>query len=73
MPTGIFLYIEASDMSDPATLQFNYTTKEYGEDYITFDMQFSEPELVSTQGGKEKLYLHLIDFRDSNGELIARD
>ena len=31
-PTGVFLYIEASDMSNPDTLAFNYTVKEYGED-----------------------------------------
>ncbi len=58
-------------MSSKEKLAFDYSVKAFTDNKITMQLKFKNPEEVSRFTEKETLTIELVEFRDSNGEVIS--
>ena len=58
-------------MSSPELLAFTYSVKAYEDEKVSIKLEFENPEEVSRYIDKETLIIELVEFRDTNGEIIA--
>ena len=60
-------------MSEVMMLDFNYTVTGFSDTTTSVLLDFERPEYVSITPDFDKLVVFLTDYRDSKGELIAKD
>ena len=60
-------------MSEVKMLDFNYTITGISDTTTSVWLDFENPEYVSITPEFDKLVVFMTDYRDSKGELIAKD
>lgn len=58
-------------MSTREVLAFTYSVKAFDDEKVSMRLEFENPEEVSRYIDKETLVIELVEFRDTNGEIIA--
>lgn len=58
-------------MSSQEKLSFDYSVKAFEDDKVTMQLKFKNPEEVSRYTDRETLTIELVEFRDTNGDVIC--
>ena len=65
------MYLEVSEMSDPDKLNFTYSSGDFSQDKLGFQLEFENPGHVSETIERDMLVILLNKFRDDEQKLIA--